>query len=127
VGHIVLFRGFYDEEFNKDPFYYDKLFIETTSEMDNDDNTEAVAKSLEKIQIFTFGSILTEGYAKIDSLEKPYFVQKFLHNYKLEIIWAFFPTFKCFTIIGPSLILLFSIAAIKIYDHTQHVTGNQWY
>jgi hypothetical protein len=71
IGQLVLFRGFYIENTNKNLAQLPSILT---------------LQYKEKIQLFTFGSVLTEGFSKIDSLEKPFFIQKFIHNYQLEIL-----------------------------------------
>jgi heme/copper-type cytochrome/quinol oxidase subunit 2 len=80
---------------------------------------------LQILEKFLYGKFLPVGFSLIK--EKPYFVQKFIHNNVLEILWATFPTIICIIIIIPSLILLYSSAAIRVFDFTQNITGNQWF
>jgi heme/copper-type cytochrome/quinol oxidase subunit 2 len=80
---------------------------------------------LQVLEKFLYGKILPLSFSNMFYREKPYFVQKFIHNNILEIIWATFPTIICVIIIVPSLLLLYSSAAIRVFDFTQNVTGNQ--
>lgn len=44
------------------------------------------------IEKFIYGSSFTEGFTKTDANEKPFFIQQFIHHFKLELFWAIFPT-----------------------------------
>jgi hypothetical protein len=77
------------------------------------------------IENFIYGSSFTEGFNKTDAFEKPFFIQQFIHHFKLELFWAIFPTLKCIAILVPSLALLYSTSTIKFFDYSSHVTGHQ--
>lgn len=65
LGRTVLIRGYYIQELPQ--------------------RTQRITgllrlKRLQKAHIYAFGSGLTEGFAKMDdAVNKPYFIQKFLH------------------------------------------------
>ena len=79
------------------------------------------------IENFIYGSSFTEGFTKTDAQEKPFFIQQFIHHFKLELFWAIFPTLKCVAILVPSLALLYSTSTIKFFDYSSHITGHQWF
>jgi hypothetical protein len=37
------------------------------------------------IENFIYGSSFTEGFTKTDAQEKPFFIQQFIHHFKLEL------------------------------------------
>ena len=84
-------------------------------------------KAKECVEKFIFGNSFTEGFNKTDAKEKPFFIQQFIHHFKLELFWAIFPTLKCIAILIPSIALLYSTSAIKFFDFSQHFTGHQWF
>jgi len=52
----------------------------------------------ERIEKFIYGVSFTAGLVKTDAREKPFFIQQFIHHFKLELFWAIFPTLKCIAI-----------------------------
>lgn len=119
IGHFCFHRGFY---LSSDVFTKKGLF-DTPAGVDYVKHL----KAKQEVEMFVFGNTTTRSEAVKDTKDKPFQVQKFVHSFKLELFWAIFPTLKCLTILVPSLILLYSSAALKFYDNIQHVTANQWY
>lgn len=119
VGNFCFHRG----------FYLCSNFFTKKNLFNNSDNVTFFKnlKAKQELESFVFGHSISRSEVIKDTKEKPFQVQKFVHSFKLELFWAIFPTLKCLTILVPSLILLYSSAALKFYDHIQHVTANQWY
>lgn len=59
--------------------------------------------------------------------DKFYSLQQWRHSFSLEIFWAVAPTIIIVTILGPSLILLYSSAAIKYSDYNINLNAHQWF
>jgi len=53
--------------------------------------------------------------------------QEFRHSFIFELIWAIFPTIIIFSILVPSLYLLYSLDEDLDPQYTIKIIGNQWY
>ena len=117
----------WDEFSLRKGFYFDFTEQRLNSVFNLNYNSLIFLKNQQNLETFLYGNVITEGFSKQDSLEKPYVMQQFVHHFKLELFWAIFPTIKCLIILIPSLILLYSSASLKFYDNILQVTANQWY
>ena len=75
VGEFTLRKG----------FYFDFTEQRLNSVLSLNKNSLSFLKNQQNLEIFLYGNILTEGFSKQDSLEKPYVMQQFVHHFKLEL------------------------------------------
>jgi hypothetical protein len=115
IGDFCLKRGFVLTEIEQELKYFTSQDVYFLEEL----------YTRQYVENFLYGNNFSEGLNKLDALEKPYFIQQFIHHFKLELFWAIFPTLKCIAILIPSIALLYSTASVKFFDFSQHVTGNQ--